>query len=448
TVQIDANVSSAEGAVAQQRLYLNIKQATSAVAMRCDVDEITVAGGQYTPDPAELRAVITSAGSVEGPAGEVIIILPSEIALDAGFAAQSFDAMDSGSEVTLTWALQYPQPLVETEYVILLVREAAGYDNDTCVVTLHVPVLTAAQLAVSCGVTPDIVDSTVTEITYSVTVRNSGNADAENVSASLILPTTLSFAEGETAAKAVADPLLPGAEETVTWMLIPVDMQRCEEIPLNLGVLVPYGGGAEQCAAVLTLEATGNLPPEILSAQPVDLDTLPTNSDMDFSIQAYDEEGGTLTWSWFVNGNEVGDDAASYSHTFIDEGDYQVLVNIYDPCTSGTGEAVSHSWNVYVYNVTGIAPAITANDFVILGNYPNPFNPATVIEYRLPEGHHEVRLEVLDHAGRHVRTLHDGTHQGGLHRVLFEAGGLPSGSYLLQLHTGNGVRVHRMLLVK
>jgi hypothetical protein len=448
TAQVNAHVTSDEGATAQQRLFLNIKPATSAVALRCDIDEISVAGGQYAPDPAELRATITSAGSGEGPAGEVNVVLPTEITLDGGTLTQSFDAMSSGSEVTLTWALRYPQPLVETSYEILVVREAAGFDNDTCFVTMTIPVLTAAQLAVTCAATPAVVDSTVSEITYSTTVRNNGNADADNVSASLILPTGLSFAEGESAAKAVADPLFPGAEETVRWILVPVGGQRCEDISLNPGVLVSYAAGAEQCATSLTLEATGNLLPEILSVEPLVLDTLPTNSVVDFSIQAIDAEGGALTWSWFIDGNETGENAAEYSHTFSTEGDYLVRVDVYDRCTAAMGTPVSHTWNVYVYNVTSILPGIDAKDFAILGNYPNPFNPATVVEYRLPEGRHEIRLEVLDQAGRHVRTLQAGTQQGGIHRVLFDAEGLPSGSYLLHLHAGSNLRVHRMLLVK
>jgi hypothetical protein len=46
-------------------------------------------------------------------------------------------------------------------------------------------------------------------------------------------------------------------------------------------------------------------------------------------------------------------------------------------------------------------------DFALGTNYPNPFNPSTVIPYDLREGSGSatVRLEVLDLRGRVVRTL-------------------------------------------
>ena len=99
-------------------------------------------------------------------------------------------------------------------------------------------------------------------------------------------------------------------------------------------------------------------------------------------------------------------------------------------------------------NSTGIESPAFVRDLAILGNYPNPFNPGTVIEYRLPEGRHDVRLDVMDAAGQLVRSLVSGSMEGGTHRVSFNADGLPSGSYVLRLVAGGTVRMHRMVLVK
>ncbi|MBR9975059.1 MAG: VWA domain-containing protein [Bacteroidetes bacterium] len=448
TAQANVVITSTEGARAQQRIFLNIKAAGSAVAMRCDADSIIVAGGNYMPDPAEVRAVITSAGMSDGPAGDVSIVLPNDITLDGGPATQAFTVMTSGSSVTLHWPLRYPRPAVRTDYPILLVRSAAGHPNDTCRVTLTVPVLTAAQLDVTCNITPNLIDSTVTEVTYTVNVRNTGNADAINVAAAVMPPVQFQLGPGEAATKAVADPLAAGQQASVSWVLVPVSGQRCADATVNVASLVSQSGGASvPCGANVTLEATGNLPAEIRSVTPSTIDTLKTGTEIAFDVDAFDAERDTLTYAWFVDGTAEGS-GRSFLRTFTDEGDYTVRVDIYDRCTLGGGQPVSHTWQVFVYNTTGIEHPGLAQDLAILGNYPNPFNPGTVIEFRLPEGRHDTRLDVLDAAGQLVRCLVSRSVDGGTHRVSFNAEGLPSGSYLVRLVAGDAVRSHRMLLVK
>ena len=448
TAQVNAIVNSAEGTRAQQRLFLNIKAASSAVAMRCEADDITVTGGNYTPDPAEVRAVITSAGTGDGPAGDVTIVLPTDITLDGGPATQAFTAMASGNDVTLRWPLRYPRPAVRTDYPILLVRSAAGYADDTCRVTLTVPVLTSAQLDVTCAIAPDVIDSTVTEVTYTVTVRNTGNADAVNVAAAVLSPVQFQLGPGEAATKSVADPLAPGQQAAVSWVLVPVPGQRCAATNATVASLVSQSGDASvQCGADVTLEATGNLLAEIRAVSPTSLDTLKTGTEIAFDVDAFDAERDTLTYEWFVNGAAEGG-GRSFLRSFATEGDYTVRVDIRDRCTLGGGQPVSHTWQVYVYNTTGVESPAFARDLAIIGNYPNPFNPGTVIEYRLPEGRHALRLDVLDAAGQLVCTLVRGSMDGGTHRVAFDADGLPSGSYVVRLVAGGAVRTHRMLLVK
>ena len=85
--------------------------------------------------------------------------------------------------------------------------------------------------------------------------------------------------------------------------------------------------------------------------------------------------------------------------------------------------------------------------FELVGNFPNPFNPSTVIQYRLPEATH-VTLEVFDATGRLVRTLVDKEQGAGTHDVVFEAADLPSGTYLYQINTAQGTRSGKMTLVR
>jgi hypothetical protein len=50
---------------------------------------------------------------------------------------------------------------------------------------------------------------------------------------------------------------------------------------------------------------------------------------------------------------------------------------------------------------------VTAATYTLSHNYPNPFNPGTRIEFRIPE-QSNVNLSVFDILGRHVKTLLNG----------------------------------------
>lgn len=80
-------------------------------------------------------------------------------------------------------------------------------------------------------------------------------------------------------------------------------------------------------------------------------------------------------------------------------------------------------------------------------NFPNPFNPATVIRFQLPE-EQRVTIRVYDILGREVRMLVDGMRGAGEHQVLFDATGLPTGVYFYRLVAGEYVESRKMQLVR
>ncbi|HMK39324.1 MAG TPA: glycoside hydrolase family 3 N-terminal domain-containing protein [Bacteroidota bacterium] len=67
-----------------------------------------------------------------------------------------------------------------------------------------------------------------------------------------------------------------------------------------------------------------------------------------------------------------------------------------------------------------------------LGNYPNPFNPATVVRYELPEKSY-VHLAVYTVLGQLVSTLADGIAEPGTHEIRFDGTGRATGVYLARL---------------
>jgi GH35 family endo-1,4-beta-xylanase len=83
----------------------------------------------------------------------------------------------------------------------------------------------------------------------------------------------------------------------------------------------------------------------------------------------------------------------------------------------------------------------------LFNNYPNPFNPATTIEYSISKASN-VSLVIFDALGRHVRTLVDGEQSAGRYTVSFNANDLSSGIYFYSLTAGNFHQVKKLLLVK
>ena len=92
--------------------------------------------------------------------------------------------------------------------------------------------------------------------------------------------------------------------------------------------------------------------------------------------------------------------------------------------------------------------SLTPTQSVLLGNYPNPFNPSTKISYVLAAGGH-VNLKVYNMLGQVVATLVNQNQATGSHVVTFNASSLPSGIYIYDL-TVNGQSLDRRkaLLVK
>ena len=88
--------------------------------------------------------------------------------------------------------------------------------------------------------------------------------------------------------------------------------------------------------------------------------------------------------------------------------------------------------------------------FELGANYPNPFNPSTMIPYQLPAAMH-VRLEVFNLLGQRVATLVDGEKPAGFHTASWDATGkdgqaVGAGVYLYRL-TGDGVQATRSMLL-
>jgi hypothetical protein len=85
--------------------------------------------------------------------------------------------------------------------------------------------------------------------------------------------------------------------------------------------------------------------------------------------------------------------------------------------------------------------------FLLANNFPNPFNPSTIISYRLPKAAH-VRLSVYDVLGHEVAVITDGFETAGTHSAVFDGSSQPSGVYLCRLVAGGETKTLKMVLAR
>ena len=96
--------------------------------------------------------------------------------------------------------------------------------------------------------------------------------------------------------------------------------------------------------------------------------------------------------------------------------------------------------------LAGILP----EQFELGANFPNPFNPSTMIPYQLPTAMY-VRLEVFNILGQRVATLVEGEKPAGFHTASWDATdaageAVGAGVYLYRL-SGHGVQLTRSMLL-
>ena len=74
-----------------------------------------------------------------------------------------------------------------------------------------------------------------------------------------------------------------------------------------------------------------------------------------------------------------------------------------------------------------------AQDFILEQNFPNPFNPTTVIRFQL-KVKSDVTLKVYNILGNEVATLLNNKFiEQGKHEIEFDASDLPSGIYFYRI---------------
>jgi parallel beta-helix repeat protein len=89
----------------------------------------------------------------------------------------------------------------------------------------------------------------------------------------------------------------------------------------------------------------------------------------------------------------------------------------------------------------------TPRSFFLNQNFPNPFNPSTIIRYEISQLAF-VKVELFDVLGRTVKTLVDEEQEAGIHEVVLDASALSSGTYFYRMRAANFVSSRKCLVLK
>ncbi|MGO9480693.1 MAG: T9SS type A sorting domain-containing protein, partial [Candidatus Kryptoniota bacterium] len=131
-------------------------------------------------------------------------------------------------------------------------------------------------------------------------------------------------------------------------------------------------------------------------------------------------------------------------------------------CAYGVGDAINALYydDLLVGTGTGLygqhiaAPSTAVKNkstlpdkYVLYQNYPDPFNPTTVINYQLPVVSN-VTLSVYDILGRKVATLINAKQNAGVHIAVFDGASYSSGVYFYRIETNGSSETKKMLLLK
>jgi Secretion system C-terminal sorting domain len=152
-------------------------------------------------------------------------------------------------------------------------------------------------------------------------------------------------------------------------------------------------------------------------------------------------ERKTISTSWesiaSVKAAVLSNSPKQYSFTDknLQSGKYQYRLKMID--NDGTFE----------YSKVVEAEVAVPKNYDLSQNFPNPFNPTTVISYSLPFASN-VKIIVYNTLGKTVKVLENGYKNAGTYSVTFDAAELPSGTYFYKIEAGQFSQIKKMMLLK
>lgn len=162
------------------------------------------------------------------------------------------------------------------------------------------------------------------------------------------------------------------------------------------------------------------------------------------NVFAYNSDSSNVQTMTDANGNYVLHVSSLIYNYSILLGNYPSGYNFQNP--------IAHAGDTNVnidLTLTGVKQ-ISSNipkKYSLSQNFPNPFNPSTIIRYDIPKSSF-VHLTVYNILGQEVAELVNKEQSAGSYSAIFNASNFSSGIYFYRLQAGNFVQIRKSLLLK
>nr|HMQ70866.1 T9SS type A sorting domain-containing protein [Ignavibacteria bacterium] len=140
----------------------------------------------------------------------------------------------------------------------------------------------------------------------------------------------------------------------------------------------------------------------------------------------------------FVKGNGTSSNTNTYEYTDknVNSGKYNYRL-----------KQIDFNGNFKYYNLSEEVTVGIPGKYSLNQNFPNPFNPETIISYQIPSDHN-VLIKIYDISGKEVLTLVNEYEVAGSYEIKFNGSNFASGIYYYQIEAGEFKATKKMLLVK
>ncbi len=161
----------------------------------------------------------------------------------------------------------------------------------------------------------------------------------------------------------------------------------------------------------------------------------------------YSTDGG-VSWSNMADNYSANADSINFSVPSISGPLLQFRISDTTMVDEYPTYVTYKSDSIVVGSPSAVKPSAIPYSFYLSNNYPNPFNPTTLINYEVAKNTF-VTLKVYDVLGREVATLVSETKSAGEYSAKFDGSRFPSGVYFYRLSTSSGfLQVKKMVLEK
>ena len=379
-----------------------------------------------------------------------------DVAYSFAFAANAFDDVDAGDNLTYSATLSDDNPLPAWLTFTPATRTFSGTPANTDVGTITVKVTAMDDSAASVS---DEFDLEVINTNDPPVISDLGNQVLnEDDSLTYTISELLEY---------VHDPdhldslliFIPDPGENVTVSLVG-DSLVIFSAPVNwngfdtLSVIVTDGELADSALIYFEVKPVNDTP--FFEGLPDTVEMyLMAEEEMNIGDFAddYDFDMPKDSLRWEVS---VSDDTLKFDFDpdtkdlTLTAPEYADVFTVTITVTDDSGATAVGSFYVNVtYDPTAIENINSGipTSYVLKQNYPNPFNPTTHIKFDIPQAG-DVLMEVYNLLGQKIVTLFDGYKAAGYHVVDFNASNLPTGIYFYRIKADKFRNVKKMMLVK